>query len=380
MPLDIKILTQIDQVSASSWNALVRDANPLIRHEFLSAMEHHGCVGSEFGWIPRHIVIYEDEQLVAAMPLYEKHNSYGEFVFDHSWADAYQRAGLQYYPKLVSAVPYTPATGQRLLALTGRESELWALLYQTAQSLAKESGYSGVHCLFPETQEQAWLSQHSYTRQDCQFHWHNNGYQDFAEFLQTLTAKKRKNIRQERRKVRESGVTIRVLDGHSASERDWQHFAAFYAHTFDEKWGIATFNLDFFMEVAQQLPQQIVLVLADAGQECVAGALMYRSDTHLYGRHWGATRFIDQLHFEVCYYQGIEYCIEHNLQIFEPGAQGEHKISRGFVPTLTQSNHWLTQPHFASAIAAFTSHERAAVADYMAQLESAVPYKDAPVP
>jgi len=355
---------------------MVRDNNPFVRHEFLNAMEKHGCVGEKFGWLPRHISVYEDNLLIAAMPLYEKHNSYGEFVFDNAWADAYERAGRDYFPKLVSAIPYTPATGQRLLSVTGREEETWPLLLQTALQLAGQTGASSFHALFPDANEHRFFQHEGLlSRHDCQFHWRNENYREFDDFLNRLVSRKRKKIRQERRKVQRADIKLRLLDGHSATPLDWQNFARFYEQTFAEKWGVATFNLGFFQDLAQTMPDQIVLVLADAGPTCIAGALMYRSDTTLYGRHWGCIEQVDSLHFESCYYQGIEYCIHHGLQRFEPGAQGEHKIARGFLPTLARSNHWIADDDFRRPISNFAAHERLAVTEYMTQLETANPYK-----
>ncbi len=376
--MQITIHDKIDEIPAAEWNSLVRYNQPFLKHGFLAAMEHHECVGLRFGWLPRHIAIYEEGQLVAAMPLYEKHNSYGEFVFDHAWADAYQRNGQPYFPKLVCSIPYTPATGQRLLCLEQRRDELLPILLKSALELTNQLDASGFHCLFPFQDEHQFMQQRGLlTRHDCQFHWLNEGYKDFDDFLNRLTAKKRKNIRQERRRVNESGVSLRCLNGHTANETDWRDFTRFYNQTFEEKWGIATFNFAFFLEVARQIPDQILLVLADLDDQCIAGSLMYHSDTTLYGRHWGATRQVDGLHFEACYYQGIQYCIERGLEIFEPGAQGEHKIARGFRPTLTRSSHWITDERFRSPISAHVLHEQAAIKDYMQQLEAKLPYRNA---
>ncbi|WP_428625100.1 GNAT family N-acetyltransferase [Sedimenticola sp.] len=376
--LQIAIHSRISEIPAAGWNGLVRDNNPLIRHEFLHAMEQHDCVGERFGWLPRHIAVYRDGQLVAAMPLYEKHNSYGEFVFDNAWADAYHRAGLAYFPKLVSAVPYTPASGQRLLAAPGEEATLYPVLLETVLQLADRMGASSFHCLFPADEGFEFLAgQGLLTRHDVQFHWHNRHYRDFDQFLDGLVAKKRKNIRQERRRVVEAGVTLRRLNGHTASTHDWQRFTHFYNKTFSEKWGMATFNYGFFREVAAQLPDQVLLVLADLEGECIAGSLMYQSDTTLYGRHWGSDCWVDGLHFEACYYQGIEHCIEQGLACFEPGAQGEHKLPRGFVPTLTRSSHWIRDDGFRGPIARYTEHEQAAIAAYLDQLQASIPYREA---
>ncbi|MCW8891599.1 MAG: GNAT family N-acetyltransferase [Sedimenticola sp.] len=374
--MEIKIHRQIDEVPPAEWNALVRDNNPLVRHEFLQAMEQHGCVGERFGWLPCHIALYEAGRLQAAMPLYEKYNSYGEFVFDNAWADAYHRAGLDYFPKLVSAVPYTPATGQRMLALPERADELFPVLLQAVMQLGEQIGASSYHCLFPSVEGYDFLaSQGLLTRHDVQFHWPNRDYRDFDQFLASLVAKKRKNIRQERKRVQQAGVTFRRLNGDTASEADWQRFTYFYNKTFQEKWGMATFNAGFFRQVAEQMPDRVLLVLADLDQQCVAGSLMYQSDTTLYGRHWGSDSRLDGLHFETCYYQGIEHCIEQGLRCFEPGAQGEHKLSRGFLPTVTRSSHWVWDSGFREPIARYTEHEQAAIANYMQQLQSSIPYR-----
>ncbi|WGZ94249.1 MAG: GNAT family N-acetyltransferase [Candidatus Thiothrix putei] len=376
--MQINILPNLDSVAAEQWNALVQDANPFLRHEFLAALEHHGCLNiPEFEWLPRHIVVYEQEVLVAAMPLYEKSNTYGEFVFDHAWARAYEQHGLRYFPKLVSSIPYTPASGQRLLVATGREAELLPVLLAAVMQVAEALESSSFHCLFPPAEQLDWLAQQGLTiRHDCQFHWRNADYQSFDDFLAVLTAKKRKNIKQERRKVADAGVTLRQLNGHTATAEDWERFAFFYQHTFESKWGIPTLNVGFFREVATALGEQALLIMADNREgECIAGSLMFASATRLYGRHWGCTQEIDSLHFEACYYQGIEYCIRHGLQVFEPGAQGEHKIPRGFIPTLTRSAHWLREPVFRAAVERHAAYERGSVADYMRAATEHLPYR-----
>ena len=374
--LTVKIHQQIAEINASTWNALVLDNNPLVRHEFLHAMEKHGCVGEKFGWIPCHIGVYEDEKLLAAMPLYIKSNSYGEFVFDHSWADAYTRSGMQYYPKLVSAIPYTPAQGQRMLCLPGSEASCYPVILKTVMTMLDQQQLSSFHCLFPLAEEQDFFEEQGLlVRHDCQYHWFNQGYAGFSDFTEQLTSRKRKNIRREREAVSKAAVTLRRLNGHTATDKDWDDFALFYNRTFEEKWGMATFNREFFAEVGRVLPDNVLLVLADQDGECIAGSLMYASDITLYGRHWGCTRQVDQLHFEACYYQGIEFCIEKGLQRFEPGAQGEHKIARGFVPTLTRSSHWLAAETYQQPVAEFCRHEREAVATYMEQLKVRIPYK-----
>ena len=384
--MQIHIHSEISQIDKDQWNKLVTDNNPFMRHEFLSALETHQCASPEFGWHPCHIGIYEDEEqkhLIAAMPLYTKTNSYGEFVFDHAWADAYERNQMQYFPKLVSSIPYTPASGQRMLCDEAKRDELYPILIQTIQQFCQEQSYSSFHCLFPNNDEQDWLESYGLmSRHDCQFHWHNQDYKDFEGFLDKLDKKKRKNIRQERRRVEQQNVKIRVLNGHTATDKDWQDFAHFYKTTFMEKYGTATLNKGFFKEVAEKLPDQIVLVLVDkiAQQDveaietqCIAGSLMFASDSTLYGRHWGCSEQVDKLHFEACYYQGIEYCIANKLKHFEPGAQGQHKIARGFVPTLTRSSHWLNNSPFQESVDHFIKHEKSNINAYIKTLKS--PYK-----
>lgn len=373
--MQINIHTDINQISSNKWNNLVTDNNPFISHEFLSALENNGCVSEDFGWKPCHISITDGEDLIGAMPLYSKMNSYGEFVFDHAWANAYHQNQLTYYPKLVSSIPYAPVSGQRLLSKDNRKDDVFPLLIATAQKMAEEQSFSSFHCLFANSDEQEWMKQNGLlTRYDCQFHWHNQNYTSFDCFLAKLEKKKRKNIRQERRRVEQQDITIRVLNGHTATEEDWDNFALFYQQTFAEKHGTATLNKDFFIEVAKKIPDQTLLILADlANGQCIAGSLMYASDTTLYGRHWGCIEQVDKLHFEACYYQGIEYCIANKLQTFEPGAQGEHKIARGFNPTLTQSSHWLNNSPFQTSIENFVQHEKDGIAHYMQSLKS--PYK-----
>lgn len=375
----------LNTIPAESWNALVTDNNPFIRHEFLSALENHNCASERFGWIPHHLTVYQGEQLIAALPLYEKHNSYGEFVFDQSWAEAWQRAELPYFPKLVTSVPYSPVTGPRFLIDQSlpepTKIAIWQMMLNEIKDFAVQNGFSGWHALFANQDEQAWLNSQAdlYIRNDCHFHWFNQNYQTFDDFLGKLTGKKRKNIRQERTAVAKSGVTLRVLDGHTATDQDWTDFAYFYHKTFIDKWSTPTLNEVFFKAVAHAIPDQIVLVLADnKSGSCVSGSLMYRSDSVLYGRHWGCSEEIKNLHFEACYYQGIEYAIKHGLQRFEPGAGGEHKVARGFIPVKTQSAHWLVPNHpFDEGLRHFIEEERQMMDSYYNENLSHSPYREA---
>ncbi len=375
--MKLAVHASVDEIPAAHWNALNPEGDPFLRHEFLAALEHNQCVGPRFGWRPRHLAVRDAERLLGVMPLYEKDNSYGEFVFDFAWADAYQRHGARYYPKLVSAIPYTPATGRRLLVAEGTDQRrVIGTLVDGAQALAAELGASSLHWLFVTPEQNLQLRALGLMeRVGCQYHWRNRGYAGFETFLEALTSKRRKNIRRERRLVREAGIRIQVLHGPEVSDAQWKQFAYFYAKTFRERYSLPTLNESFFKEVGRTLGRRVILVLAHDDAECVAGALLYRGGSVLYGRHWGCLRDYDSLHFEVCFYQGIEYCIREGLQRFEPGAQGEHKIWRGFMPTLTYSQHWIAHPGFGAAIGEFLEKEKPAILDYAKTLTEGSPYR-----
>jgi len=374
--MEIVFHSNIAEIDARQWNQFIQDNNPFLRHEFLLAAEQHHCVGENFGWIPRHLANYNNGNLIASMPLYEKYNSYGEFVFDHSWADAYSRNGLNYFPKLVTGIPYTPANGQRILCAPQRRLEIYPIILRALQQLLESNFYSGWHLLFAINEEQQWFEQQQLlTRHDCQYHWFNEHYECFDQFLSQLSSRKRKNIRKERSSVIEQGISFRQLNGHNATAEDIQQFTTFYNRTFEEKWGIATFNNGFFMQLAKTIPDNLLLVMADQNNQCIAGALMYTSDTRLYGRHWGSTENINNLHFETCYYQGIDFCIAHGLNVFEPGAQGEHKVARGFRPVTTRSCHLLNNSPLYPAIAKFCQDEQLGVQQYIDELNGRLPFK-----
>jgi len=377
-----RILESINDIQSGEWNALLPDSNPFVRHEFLAALEDSGCVSVGTGWQPMHITCEaSDGQLIGAMPLYLKSNSYGEFVFDFSWANAYQQAGLRYYPKLVSAVPFTPATGPRLLAGPGDNirGTVEETLLVTARELASSYGASSLHILFPDTLQAQRLKELSLLlRKDCQFHWHNQQYADFDDFLAQFTAEKRKKTRRERRRVQEAGITFRTLTGADLASADWDEIMPLYSATFTRRGRPPYLNKNCLVQLSNSMPNNLVLFLGYSLSELVAVALCFRSDTTLYGRYWGATRFIDSLHFETCYYQGIEFCIRQGLQTFEPGTQGEHKIARGFVPTETWSAHWLSHPEFARAIDAYLDREREHIENYIDAATEHVPYRKGP--
>ncbi|MCP4008927.1 MAG: N-acetyltransferase [Proteobacteria bacterium] len=374
--MEVQCISSLESIKPTDWDALLFENHPLLCHAFLYAMEEYGCLTEQSGWIPRYLIVKEGNELIAAMPLYEKTNSWGEFVFDHAWADAYARYGEPYYPKLVAAIPFTPVFGQKLLLKPGRQKDLYPVLLEGALQLAKQLGSSSLHILFPLEQEQVFFEQQGLTaRHDCQYHWHNNGYVSFEAFLFTLKRNKRRKINQERRKVKDAGIRFRRLDGSSATPTDWENFTEFYNLTYERKWGAPVFSQAFFQAMAKALGERMILILANQGENCVAGALMYLSDSVLYGRHWGCSEYYDALHFETCYYQGIEICIEKGIKIFEPGAQGPHKLARGFEPTRTHSSHWLADQHFVPAIARFCADETIAVDQHIAEAKAHSAYK-----
>jgi predicted N-acyltransferase len=375
------IIGSLNEVSSEMWNSLAGTQMPFLSHEFLYALEKHHCVGEARGWIPQHILLYENDFLVGAVPQYIKTNSYGELVFDWTWADAYQRSGLNYYPKLVVAIPYTPASGPRLLIspLADRD-KVASQLIRCAIQHAEQLKVSSLHWLFPHEDDLQLLTQHQLMpRLGCQFHWHNlagdSAYRDFDDYLDHFTSSKRKKIRRERRAVTEAGVTLQRLYGDQLNDAQWQAVHRHYCSTFDRLSGYATLSLDFFRDISQSLKQQLIVILAEHQGNTVASAICFRDQHTLYGRHWGCDAHFQNLHFETCYYQGLEYCIEHKLQRFDPGAQGEHKISRGFLPTPTWSAHWIANPTFKEAIADFLQRETLGMQHYIEELNEHSPFK-----
>ena len=377
--MDYRIVNRFDEIEPETWNALSGGIdNPFLRHEFLVGLERHGCVGAKWGWHPRHLIL-EDQagKLLAGLPLYLKDNSYGEFVFDWNWADAYQRAGLNYYPKLVSGVPYSPVTGPRLLVANGEDGKkLKQQLAEAALDYARTQGVSSLHINFTDEEDTTALQSLGMLRRTgTQFHWFNHHYRSFDDYLASFTSSKRKKLKRERRRVTEQQIEIEVLDGHQASAEHWASFTRFYLATFDKHWGYATLNEAFFSHLGEQLPDNIVLMMAKHRGEYVAGALSLRSNDTLYGRHWGCLEEFHSLHFELCYYQGVEFCIANGLTRFEPGAQGEHKVGRGFEPVATWSAHWLANPQFNSAVQSYLAHEHEAMMEYMDELRGHLPYR-----
>jgi predicted N-acyltransferase len=372
-------LSSIDAVGAAEWNQLAGSGQPFVRHEFLAAMEHSGAVGPGTGWEPCHLVLRDPAgHLAGALPLYEKTDSWGEFVFDFAWADAYRRAGLRYYPKLVAAIPFTPVSGPRLLTAADTDrTTVVAALVGAARELADDRQASSLHLLFPPADDAPLLAANDLLlRKDCQFHWHNAGYTEFDDFLATFTAAKRKKVRRERRRVREAGVRFRILAGGDVDDGLWEQVMPLYASSFWRRGREPYLNAAFFAEIGRTLPEHLVVVLAEFGGEPIAVAICFRDADTFYGRYWGSAGRYHSLHFETCYYQGIDYCIAEGLSVFEPGTQGEHKISRGFVPVATWSAHWLSHPQFAAAVDDYLVREREHIDEYMDVVRRHVPYRD----
>lgn len=372
MSLTVQFLSSLSQASPHEWNALAGE-HTLLRHEFLSAFESHNCVGDHAGWTPRHLAMYRGNSLCAAMPLYLKTHSRGEYVFDFSWADAYARHGLAYYPKLLCAVPFTPVTGPRLLAHDAHDKRR---LIDEAIGFCRTGKLSSLHILFPDTQDSALLGQHGLLeRRNVQFHWHNQDYASYDAYLAGLSQPKRKKLKQAAKYLEQAGIRFVFREASAITPDDWSFFYRCYRHTYHERGQLPYLNPGFFRQVHRNLPQAFVLVLAYHQNEPVACALNIRSGDTLYGRYWGCRQFVSGLHFETCYAQGIRYCITHGLRRFEGGAQGEHKLARGLLPATTRSYHWISHPRFAQAIDDYLTRETLAIDDYRTVLLEHSPYR-----
>jgi hypothetical protein len=372
-----EFIDSIEAIEPSAWNALAGTDHPFLRHEFLASIETSGSVGRDTGWLPCHAALYDDRKLIAALPLYRKTNSWGEFVFDFAWAEAYQQAGLHYYPKLVSAIPFTPVTGPRFLTAPGHDfDELASTLILTTRRLAEQQDISSWHVLFAEQRDREILEQHGLLlRKDCQFHWHNRGYSTFDDYLTGLRSSKRKKLRRERRRIEESGIIFRQLSGSDLTVELWRDIMPLYASSFLRRGRKPYLNEGFFKMISNHMPEHILVILAVYHDKPIACAICFHGGDTLYGRYWGSSARYHSLHFETCYYQGIEYCIANGLQHFEPGTQGEHKISRGFEPTETWSAHSLSHPQFADAVDAFLDHERTYTDEYIDTVRGHMPFR-----
>jgi predicted N-acyltransferase len=392
-----RLIDDLAQIGAEPWDALVladaqrrvasvaeRDAsapvetNPFLRYDFLAALHETGCADTESGWCVEYLSLWDDERLVGAVPLYRKYHSYGEYVFDWAWADAYRRNDVDYYPKLLSAIPFTPVTGPRLIAIDALAGRALA---RALMSHAQDSGLSSLHVLFPEGDDEVAVLEEAgcMRREGVQFHWTNTGFASFDAFVDTLERKRRKNIRAERRKVAEAGVSVRRVEGGDATDADWRFFARCYANTYRAHHSTPYLTLSFFRRIARTMPANLLLVIAEredeSGLRPIASSLVIFNQGSLYGRYWGEVEHVPCLHFECAYYQPLEFCIERGIRFFEGGAQGEHKMARGFLPVKTRSLHWLAHPAFADAVEHFLQREAIGIGHYVDELNERDPFK-----
>jgi len=375
--MEVKLINSLSQIEPAAWNRLAGDTYPFMRHEFLLALEQSGAVSEQTGWLPHHLLVVKDAELMAVMPLYLKLHSWGEYVFDNQWAHAYQQSGLAYYPKWLTAIPFTPCQGTRICVGESVDLlEVSRLLFAFIKQMSEQHDISSWHCLFPiGLQVEVFRSLGLGIREGVQFQWFNKDYRNFDDFLRTLSASKRKMIKRERRRVGEQGVELLRLSGKEVSDLQWQVFFEFYRMTYLKRGSQPYLNLDFFLACAANNPEQLLLVLAVKDDKYVGAALSFIGTDTLYGRYWGCYEEYNALHFEACYYQGLDYCIEHGLKRFDSGAQGEHKIARGFEPITTYSAHWLKDEQFAKAVNHFLAREQQAVQGYKDNAATYLPFK-----
>ena len=374
--VELKVLDTLTDIPPKDWDALT-DSNPTLSHAFLQSMIDAGCTTAKTGWLPQFLTLWRDiegqQSLCGAVPLYVKSHSYGEYVFDWAWAEAYQRHGLEYYPKLLSAVPFTPCSGGRLLAKTSADRKI---LVDGLISLAEQSDVSSLHVLFPHDDDQQLLMDAAMMpRTSIQFHWQNADYKSFDDFLATMSHDKRKKVKQERRKVQEAGITFRRLVGNEITDADWDFFVGCYDHTYRAHFSTPYLNRTFFGLIGKRMPENVLLIIAEHEGKAIASAFNVFSQHTLYGRYWGGLAFHSGLHFETCYYQALEFCITRGIQVFEGGAQGEHKLARGFLPVKCRSAHWLKHPRFAKAVEDFLQRESGGMEKYVTELGESSPFK-----
>jgi predicted N-acyltransferase len=373
----LEVVDSLARVPVAEWNRLA-GGDPFLSHEFLSSLHETGCASAASGWQPQYLLLKSGATLAGAMPLYLKEHSYGEYVFDWAWADAYHRHGIAYYPKLLCAIPFTPVTGTRLLAATDTDRDL---LVRAALELARELRVSSLHCLFPTPAEARRLCAHGMMpRTTVQFHWTNRGYASFDAFLAGFSHDKRKKVKQERRKSVDAGIRFKWLEGDEIRERDWAFFHRCYRQTYREHRSTPYLNLEFFCRIGAALPRHLVLIVAERDDVPIAAALNVLSGARLCGRHWGALQHHPALHFETCYYQGIEYCIARGIAAFEGGSRGEHKLARGLLPVETCSAHWLAHPEFAAAVDQFLARETRGMKQYVDELSDHSPFRQTAAP
>ena len=373
-----QVFHSLREVPPESWNRLIGDAFPFAEYDYLLALEEGHCVGIEPGWEPRYLTLWEGKQLQAACYLYRKTNSNGEYIFDWDWANAYQRYGQRYFPKLTSAVPFTPATGPKLLVAADASNprELQQQLLASALELVQQEGCSSLHFLFiPAEEREIYEAAGLLLRHSFQFHWQNQGYGSFEDFLSRLRSKRRKEILRERRQVQEQGLEVILLRGEEIEPKLCRVMYDFYLTTIDRKWAMPYLSYEFFQYIFTHFRDQLVLALARKQGRWVAGTINYHKGPHLFGRYWGCRQDFRSLHFELCYYRLIEYAIEQGVQRFEAGAQGAHKIQRGFLPNLTYSAHWIAHPAFHRAIGEFIGEEKRSIQSNIEDNPELSPYR-----
>lgn len=379
--LSVRFVRSLDEVDARQWNAVAGPDYPFLRHEFLLALEHSHCTTARTGWQPFHVLVEASDggqaTLVALMPLYLKTNSLGEYVFDWNWADAYQRHGLEYYPKFVTAIPFTPCAGPRLCIAPWLDArKITALVRQAVLAQGNRLGVSSWHVLFPlEDLRDRMVAQGDLLRTGVQYQWFNRGYADFDAFLETFASRKRKNLRKERSTVAAAGIKLLAVEGPDITAAQWDECYRFYASTYHVRGRQPYLNAQFFRLLGQSMPEYLMLMLALRDEQPIAGALFFKGSDTLYGRYWGCHEEVPCLHFETCYYQGIEYCIKHGLKRMDSGAQGEHKIQRGFEPVHTWSTHWIQHADFRHAIARYVKDEKRHVDDHIGRAAEYLPFR-----
>ena len=382
MTLTFDFISSLNQVRETDWNAVTGLNYPFTRYAFLHALELSGAVGcnsqQDSGWQPQHLLVREGSQLIAVMPGYLKSHSYGEYVFDHAWANAYHRYGQTYYPKLVTAIPFTPVSGPRICIAKGYEqTPIISAINEYVIEYCMQKNVSSWHILFPEKTLSQTIASKFMQRRAVHFQWFNEGFTNFNDFLATFSSRKRKNLKKERQQVIDQDIRLEVFTGSNIPEEVWDRFYHFYQMTYAKRSGHGGYlSKSFFRTLAKTMPEAMVLVLAKHQNQYIAGALNFRDHDTLYGRYWGCIQEFKHLHFETCYYQGIDYCIREGLKRFDPGVQGEHKIQRGFRPVYTYSNHWIAEPTFRHAIADFLYQEHLSVESYHASACEYLPFKE----
>lgn len=371
-------INSITTIDSELWDSLVDDKFPFMQYDFLYALEVSGCVSAKSGWNPHHLIVSSGEKIVALMPLYLKYHSYGEYIFDFAWARAYEQYGIEYYPKLLSSIPFVPATGLRLAHLKSIDAqEIFQCVSESLRAISTEHGYSSVHILLSDENESNNWDTCGFNRKiGTQFHWLNNNYETFDQFLETFNSRKRKAVKKERASISQQGIDVEFKVGREISSDLWDVFFDFYRDTYQKRSGHNGYlNREFFRSLSDSTLAQTLVVFAKRGTEYIAGALYFFSDTTLYGRHWGCSEEVEMLHFELCYYAGIEFCIERGLQKFEAGAQGEHKIQRGFIPSEVYSNHWVLDARFQPAIKQNILEESNANLHYIEEMKEFLPFR-----